>query len=65
MLKDLEALYEHGEKMDLMGDLLPQLIRNGRLVYGYVTDAFWYDVGSTEQYEKLDNDLLAHYFTDS
>ena len=65
VLKDLEALYGHGEKMDLMGDLLPQLIRNGRLVYGYVTDAFWYDVGSTERYEKLDNDLLAHCFADS
>jgi len=49
----------------LMGDLLPQLIRNGRLVHGYVTDAFWYDVGSTERYEKLDNNLLAHSLTDS
>jgi len=65
VLKYLETLYEEGEKMDLMGDLLPQLIRNGRLVRGYVTDAFWYDVGSTERYEKLDNNLLVHYFPDS
>ena len=64
-LKELEALYGEGKEMDLMGDLLPQLIRNGRLVCGYVTDAFWYDVGSTERYEKLDNNLLVHYFPDS
>jgi len=65
VLKELEALYGEGKEMDLMGDLLPQLIRNGRLVCGYVTDAFWYDVGSTERYEKLDNNLLVHYFPDS
>ena len=65
VLKDLEASYGENEEMDLMGDLLPQLIRNGRLVHGYVTDAFWYDVGSTERYEKLDNNLFAHCLTDS
>jgi len=64
VLADLEALYREGGEVDLMRDLLPILMKNGRQVRGYVTDAFWYDVGSTERYEKLDNDSLAHYFDD-
>jgi len=58
VLADLEALYREGEEVDLMRDLLPILMKNGRQVRGYVTDAFWYDVGSTERYEKLDNDSV-------
>jgi len=55
VLADLEALYKEREEVDLMRDLLPILMKNGRQVRGYVTDAFWYDVGSTERYEKLEN----------
>lgn len=62
VMEDLEASCREGEEMDLMGDLLPQLVSKGRLVCGYVTDAFWYDAGSTERYEKLDNNFLAHQF---
>ena len=64
VLVDLEGLHREGEEVDLMRDLLPILMKNGRQVRGYVTDAFWYDVGSTERYEKLDNDSLAHHFDD-
>ena len=31
-------------------------------VEAYLTDAFWYDVGSTEKYEKLGNDLVDGLF---
>ena len=64
VLGDLEGLHREGEEVDLMRDLLPILMKNGRHVRGYVTDAYWYDVGSTERYEKLDNDSLAHHFDD-
>ncbi|MEM3604244.1 MAG: nucleotidyltransferase family protein [Candidatus Bathyarchaeia archaeon] len=43
------------EEYDLMGHLIPELTNRGKLVYAYDTDASWYDVGSTEKYEKLDN----------
>jgi len=64
VLADLEGLHSEGEELDLMRDLLPILMKNGRQVRGYVTDAFWYDVGSTERYEKLHDNSLAHHFDD-
>jgi len=55
VVADLKALHKEGKEVDLMRDLLPELMKNGRQVRGYLTDAFWYDVGSTEKYEKLEN----------
>jgi len=43
------------ETLDLMGDLVPHLIERNRVVNAYITDAFWYDIGSIESYEKLSN----------
>lgn len=50
----LEQLTAHQQEVDLMRDFVPELINRGYRVEGYLTDAFWYDVGSTERYEKLD-----------
>jgi len=61
-LEVLEELAVGREKLDLMGDLIPFLINRGRRVEAFVTDAFWYDVGSTEKYEKLDNHLVDGLF---
>jgi NDP-sugar pyrophosphorylase family protein len=44
------------------GDLIHFLIDEGERVEAYQTDAFWYDVGSTEKYEKLDNGLVDRLF---
>jgi mannose-1-phosphate guanylyltransferase len=44
--------------IDLMGEIVPNLIRMGQPVYGFVFQDFWYDVGSIEAYEKLDNQRL-------
>ncbi|MEM2849764.1 MAG: nucleotidyltransferase family protein [Candidatus Bathyarchaeia archaeon] len=43
------------EEYDLMGHLIPELAARGKTVYAYETEASWYDIGSTEKYEKLDN----------
>lgn len=53
--EDAQKLTEKGQAVDLMGDVIPHLIRVGKPVYGYVSNAFWYDVGSTEAYEKVNN----------
>lgn len=49
-----------GEKVsiDLTGDVIPALIAKGEKVKGYLTDSFWYDVGSLERYEKLENHVV-------
>jgi mannose-1-phosphate guanylyltransferase len=46
-----------------MKDLIPYLIGNGKSVYGYLSKAFWYDVGSTEAYEKLDHKSVDQSFS--
>ena len=57
-LPELENLSRRYSELDVMGHLIPCLIEKGELVHAYVTDAFWYDVGSTERYEKLDNYIV-------
>jgi len=42
----------------LMRDVIPHLIEMGKPVYGHLARSFWYDVGSTEAYEKLDAKLV-------
>lgn len=61
---DEQELIEKNLTLDLMGDVIPHLIQAGKSVYGFVSDAFWYDVGSTEAYEKLEKKKVkdAMYF---
>jgi len=61
-LEALEELAEERVNIDLMGDLIPFLLEGGGRVDAYFTDAFWYDVGSTEKYEKIDNGLIDKLF---
>jgi len=57
-LTDMEHLREKKNELDLMKDVVPYLIKIGKPVYGYLSDMFWYDVGSTEAYEKLNPRLV-------
>jgi len=57
-LIDVEKLSKGKHRLDLMGDLIPHLIGAGKPVYGYLSKAFWYDVGSMEAYEKLNHRLI-------
>jgi len=62
-LKDIEQLHKEKRRVDLMKDLIPYLVENGKPVYGYLSKAFWYDVGSTEAYEKLDHGFVDRSFS--
>jgi len=66
--EDMEHIMKGKHTLDLMKDVIPHLIKMGKPVYGYLSDAFWYDVGSVEAYEKLDPKLveetMAHLFTE-
>jgi mannose-1-phosphate guanylyltransferase len=43
---------------DMMGDVVPYLIDQGKPVGAYVSKAFWYDLGSLERYEQFEKDRL-------
>ena len=61
VLNQMEDLYNEGhfESFDLMGDVIQYLVGKKQKVAAYLTDAFWYDVGSMEKYEKLSNERLS------
>jgi mannose-1-phosphate guanylyltransferase len=58
MLDIMKQLKGDKPELDFMGEVLPHLLEEGKPVYGYVSKAFWYDVLSTEAYEKLDPQLV-------
>ena len=62
MLQDMEFLKGEKQELDLMGEVFPHLLEIGKPVYGYVTEAFWYDVLSIEALEKLDPKLVDETF---
>ncbi|MEZ0346659.1 MAG: nucleotidyltransferase family protein [Infirmifilum sp.] len=53
-LEYLQELAESRRDIDIMGDLIRILIERGLRVGGYVTNSFWFDLGTTEAYEKLE-----------
>ncbi|UCH56837.1 MAG: nucleotidyltransferase family protein [Candidatus Bathyarchaeota archaeon] len=61
VLEEMDRLREenHIKTFDLMGDFIPHLIEKGIPVKPYVSDAFWYDLGSLERYESFENDNLS------
>jgi mannose-1-phosphate guanylyltransferase len=62
MLEDMKCLKGEKQELDLMGEVFSHLLEVGKPVYGYVSKAFWYDVLSTEAYEKLDPELVNETF---
>ena len=67
-LQEVKQLKKHLKQVDIMAHLIPQLIKQGKPVYSYITAEYWQDIGSTERYEKLDHNqidsLLAHLLKD-
>ena len=50
-----------GTRFDVMGDLIPWMLRRGMDVRAYVYKGPWYDVGSLERYVKLDRSLFPRF----
>ena len=64
LLEQMKILKGNKPELDLMGEVFPHLLKVGKPVYGYVSNAFWYDVLSTEALEKLDPQLVDETFKD-
>ena len=62
LLEQMKVLKGDKPELDLMGEVFPHLLKVGKQVYGYVSNAFWYDVLSTEALEKLDPQLVDDTF---
>jgi mannose-1-phosphate guanylyltransferase len=63
VLEDLPPMAEAKKELDITGDVVPYLVHRGDRVQAYLTDSFWYDVGSVEEYEKLDNKVIEKTFS--
>jgi mannose-1-phosphate guanylyltransferase len=61
-LRGLKELSINRKNINIMGDLIPLLLKHGERVEAYMTDSFWYDLGSTEKYEKIDNGIVDKLF---
>lgn len=64
LLEQMKLLKGDKPELDLMGEVFPHLLKVGKPVYGYISNAFWYDVLSTEALEKLDPQLVDDTFKD-
>ena len=59
-IKEMIRLHDmqKNKSLDLMGDVIPQIIKGGIPVRAYFSDAFWYDLGSLERYERYESEGL-------
>jgi mannose-1-phosphate guanylyltransferase len=60
VLEELNHLHkmDPSESFDIMGDVIPHLLEKGIPVLPYISDAFWYDLGSLERYETFESEAL-------
>ncbi len=60
VVKEMSETHKEEDEgsFDIMGDLVPSLIEQGKPVGAYVSKAFWYDLGSLERYEQFEKDRL-------
>lgn len=53
------AYIEKGKNVDWSRDVFPRMLRKGDLIQGYVTEGYWTDVGTIEEYMRACGDYLA------
>ncbi len=58
MEPEILRLIPEGSEFDFSRDLIPLLLKKGYPIYGYVHDGYWRDIGSTQQYMRVHEELL-------
>jgi mannose-1-phosphate guanylyltransferase/phosphomannomutase len=53
------AYMERGKVYDFSKDLFPQMLQEGKPLFGYVTSAYWTDIGNLQQYQQANVDALS------
>ncbi|MCW4050244.1 MAG: nucleotidyltransferase family protein [Candidatus Bathyarchaeota archaeon] len=56
-MERLQGMGQH-DSFDIMGDVVQHLVNSGEKVASYITEAFWYDMGSIERYERLSTEKI-------
>jgi mannose-1-phosphate guanylyltransferase len=61
VVEEMERTQNEGQLQiyDLMGDVIQRMVDQNEKVGAFITDAFWYDVGSVEKYDRLTNERLS------
>ena len=55
---DVLDYFEEGQAFDFSKDLFPVLLGKGDRLCGYVSEGYWCDVGTIQEYMRASNDLL-------
>ena len=45
-------------EVDFSSEVFPRLVAEGRLLYGYLTEGYWEDIGTLEAYARAHQDIL-------
>jgi len=51
--KDIIKFIREGRVVDFARDVFPQMLKNGKKLYGYVTDEYAKDIGTPKRYEEV------------
>lgn len=55
---EIFAYMEQGKNYDWSKDIFPQLLREGKPLYGYIMGEYWSDIGTLEQYREAQAHVL-------
>jgi len=50
---------ERGKSYDFSRDIFPRMLHEGKLISGYITNSYWTDIGTLQQYQQANYDALA------
>lgn len=56
-------LFSKGEKFDFSGDVFPQLLEDGKPIFGFVSSDYWCDIGDTGAYMQCHKERFVSHIS--